>query len=343
MLRRELHKVFIRRKLLVLVIVVLAAEALIAFIGAGAELSNEEDRALYLSLCGEFSGKLTDEKREMLKHEKELFEEAGYACEGLEKYEKYLSGRNGGALFFSDADYAVKTGTPIVNACAWRALFGKPKQELLLASLMLVFVLVSETAENETNVTGLKRSSVFGGKRLYRLDAMIGLGLALTASASVSFIRFAAVALSYGLHGGNDSVAALSLFENSPLAAISLQGAFLFASALSALGLCAFTSLLFIIGRLSRSSVTTALCGVLIVILPPYVLKAPELYYASPVSLMQSVGFLIGDVVDEGAQFGGRIVWSTAAGRGSLAFSIFIALILVFSALTIYGRKEKKK
>lgn len=75
--------------------------------------------------------------------------------------------------------------------------------------------------------------------------------------------------------------------------------------------------------------------------MPPYIFKAPLLYYISPVSLMQSTGFLIGDVT-ETVQNSEKIVLSAAAGRGSLEVSLAIAMILIVLSFVITGRKEAK-
>lgn len=338
MLKRELHKVFLKRGLLYFFLIVLIGEAALIFSRVSRELPTKADRELYFSLVCAFSGELTDEKQAALADEKRLYEDAPFAMTDVELYSRYLSGRTGGAVFFEDADYAVSHGMPLVNGCLWRALFPKAAPDLLLAAAMLVFVIVSETAENETNVTMLKSTSQFGKKRLYLLDAAIGIVLAAVLSLSVSGFRFLAAANLFGLSGGGLPLVSHAAFENSPMSSISLLQGLVLVCTLSALGLAAYTALVFLIGRLTGSALTTALLSVLAVILPPYVLKAPVLYWFSPVSLMQSVGFLYGDVVWEGEQYGGRIVWSTAAGKGSLEASVVIAVALIAAAFIIGKR-----
>lgn len=342
MLKRELHKVFIKRGLVYFFLVVLVAEAGLIFSRVSRELPTAADRELYFSLVREFSGELTDEKKAALAEEKRLYDEALFAMDDMGQYSKYLSGRTGGWVFFEDADYAVSHGTQIINGCLWRALYPKASPDLLPAAAMLVFVIVSETAENETNVTMLKSTSPYGKKRLYRLDAAIGITLAGLLSLMVSVLRLAAAYRMFGLSGVGLPLESLPVFENSPMPSLSLLQGFLLVCTMSALGLAAYTSLAFMIGRLTGSALTTALISVLAVILPPYVLDAPALYYFSPVSLMQSIGFLYGDIVWEGEQYGGRIVWSTAAGRGSLAFSVCFALILMIAALTTGKRRMEQ-
>ncbi len=339
MLKRELHKIFIKRGLVYFFLVVLVAEAGLIFSRVSRELPTAADRELYFSLVREFSGELTDEKKAALAEEKRLYDEASFAMDDMGQYSKYLSGRTGGWVFFEDADYAVSHGTQIINGCLWRARYPKASPDLLPASAMLVFVIVSETAENETNVTMLKSTSPFGKKRLYCLDAAIGVVLAVILSFLISLFRLIAAARFFGLSAGGLPLDSLSAFENSPLSALSLAQGLVLVCVLNALGLAAYTSLVFVIGRATGSALTTALLSVLAVILPPYVLDAPALYYFSPVSLMQSIGFLYGDIVWEGEQYGGRIVWSTAAGRGSLAFSVCFALILMIAALTTGKRR----
>ena len=341
MLKQELKKVFLKRKLLFLVLLAFALEAWIAIRATSAELPASEDREQYLSLVNEFHGELTSEKLARIETEKALFEEALYMMEEPARYERYLSGQEGSAAFFRDADYAGKTNSPIINGLAWRGLFGKPRQDLILAALMLVFVLVCEISETETRAILLRKSSVFGHKRLYRLDALIGVCLAITLVVLSGVMRYVIVCFSFGLSDRGTSITALSIFENAPHAFLSLIRGYLFTRALAAVGLSAFTALLFILGRLLRSSISTALFGVLAVLMPPYIFKAPLLYYISPVSLMQSTGFLIGDVT-ETVQNSEKIVLSAAAGRGSLEVSLAIAMILIVLSFVITGRKEAK-
>ena len=341
MLERELHKVFIKRGLLYFFLVVLIAEAALIFARASRELPTKSDRELYFDLISTFSGEMTYEKQAVLAEEKRLYEDALFAVDDVGLYSKYLSGRTGGWVFFEDADYAVSHGKPIINGCHWRALYPNAAPDLLLAAAMLVFVIVAETAENETNVTMLKSTSPFGKKRLFRLDAAIGIALAVALSLLISLLRLIAAARLFGVSGGGLPLDSLSAFENSPLSALSLAQGLVLVCALNALGLAAYTSLVFVIGRATGSALTTALLSVLAVIMPPYVLKAPALYYFSPVSLMQSVGFLYGDVVWEGEEYGGRIVWSTAAGKGSLAASVLAALLIILAALILRKRRNQ--
>ncbi len=341
MLERELHKVFIKRGLLYFFLVVLIAEAVLIFSRVTRELPTRADRELYFDLISMFSGEMTAEKQAALAEEKRLYEDAPFAVDDVGLYSKYLSGRTGGWVFFEDADYAVSHGKPIINGCLWRALYPNAAPDLLLATAMLVFVIVSETAENETNVTMLKSTSPFGKKRLYCLDAAIGVVLAVILSFLISLFRLIAAARFFGLSAGGLPLDSLSAFENSPLSALSLAQGLVLVCALNALGLAAYTSLVFVIGRATGSALTTALLSVLAVILPPYVLKAPALYYFSPVSLMQSVGFLYGDVIWEGEEYGGRIVWSTAAGKGSLAVSVLAALLIILAVLIIRKRRNQ--
>ena len=340
MLKRELHKIFIRRGAAFLMLLVLIAEAALLLSGVSSELPSKADRELYFSLLDKFKGEPNSEKQAAIQHEKQLYGDAPGAIDNIGLYSSYLSGRTGGARFFEDADYATGHGTPIINGLMWRALYPKTRTDPILAGAMLVFVILAETAENETNVTQLKGASPFGRKRLYRLDAAIGFALALTLSLIVCVFRIIAAKCMFGLSDGNAPLAALPAFENSPLADLTLARGLILVSVLSALGLCAYTALVFIIGRLTGSALTTALVSVLALILPPYVFKAPALYYFSPVSLMQSTGFLIGDAVLEGEEYGGRIVLSAQAGKGSLAVSIVIAFLLIFAALITRKRRS---
>lgn len=339
MLKNELYKVFIKRKLIFLFLAILILESFIAFRGVSSELPTEEDKNHYLLLLNDLSGELTEEKKDKLLKEKALFDEAITIVEDPSTFEHYLSGRDGCTIFFKDADYAVRTGMPVINGCAWRALFGKPHQDLFLVAVQLVYVLLSEISENETNVTILKDASIKGRRRLYRIDVAIGFFLAILLSASVSLMRYIAVSNSFVLSDGGTIVQALDIFENSPFSQLSLAGAYFSTCMFKAVGLCAYTALVFIIGRIVCSSLTTALVSALVVTIPPYMLKAPGLYYFSPISLMQSTGFLYGNVVEEGTQIGGRIVWSTAAGKGALEVSLLIASILIATAF-ITGRRR---
>ena len=339
MLKRELHKIFIKRGLVFFVLLALMAEAAVIFSGVSEELPTKADRELYFSLLDRFKGELTGEKQTEIQTEKKLYEDAPGAVDDIETYSCYLAGRTGGARFFEDADYAIERGTPIINGLMWRSLYPKTRPDLILAAVMLVFVILAETAENETNVTMLKSTSSLGRKRLYRLDVVIALALALVLSLIACAFRLAAVGCVFGFSDGNTPLPALSMFENSTLSNLTLVRGFALVSLLAALGLCGYAALVFIIGRLTGSALTTALVSVLALILPPYIFKAPVLYYFSPISLMQSTGFLIGDVVLEGAEYGGRIVLSAAAGKGSLVFSIIFAFLLIAAALIIQKRR----
>ena len=348
MIKQELKKIFLKRRLILLIAFILAAEAVLSAVGIRSELKTAADREVYTDLYNEFSGGMTAEKAEAIIAQKALFENApftapdGYSTENMEKVSRYLTGRLGATVFFEDADYAVRTGKPIVNGAAWRVLFPKERPDLLLAAAMLVFVIITETAENETNITLIKHTSPNGRRKLYLLDTAIGLALAVLLYAAAATIRLLAVSAAFGHSEWRSPLTALSLFENSPFASLALGQGWLFTIVLGTLGLSAFTSLMFLFGRLLRSSLTTALAGLLSVILPPYILDAPFIYYFSPVSLMQSVGFLFGDVFVEGQEYGGRIVFSTAAGTGSLVVSVCIAVLLIAAAMVYCGERRKR-
>ena len=364
MLKQTLKKIFLKRKLLLAVLLLVLIETGIGVFEAANAFPTELDRATYQRLVSHFAGPLSDAKRAELETEQLLFENARELQEYLtdavrssvidpEDYQNdsallsaYLRGRGGYEAFLEDVSYAESgTDRQLVNRVGWTFLLGKERVDILLCMVLLLFVIVSEVSENETNFRLLRRTTVFGKKKTHILNVTVGVCLAAALSAVIMGIRFLLAWKLLGLTGGSAPAESLSMFQNTAYGSLTVSQAFLFVSGIRILGAMGYTALCFLFGAVFLSSLTAALGGVLTVILPPYILSSPALYYVSPVSLLLGSGFLFGRVSETVGEQEEKaeIVFSVAAGKPALYFSVIFAVLLIFSALLFAERKEENR
>ena len=360
MVIQELRKIFWKRKLLLALALVLLFEGMLAWRGADGIFSSTQDKRVYMDLLQSYAGDLTPEKRERLDQELETYENAQELM--VQAEEQYQNGELTGEGFdartaelapyranlaarsdFAEAArYAeAKPGRTLVNQLAWNELFDTDRVDFLLSVLLILFAILAFVSEDETDFRQIKQTTVHGKKAVYRIDAVLGVALAVLSVSLTSLFRWLAAGSLLNPGSMNAPLDSLKIFENSPFSNLSLAEGYLLATGLKAVGYTAFVCLCFLFGQWFRSALTVSLAGLLTVLLPPYMLKAPARYDCSPVSLMLSVGFLRGDVY---VDLGGSGFWeSRAAGKPALWISLAAAVILILLAFFTLGKREGKK
>lgn len=360
MLRQELKKIFIKRYFLLFVIGVLIIELVMCITQSKDCFSSDYDKETYEKYIAAYSGELTEEKAELIalnfeylnnpdewkSKSKELLRKGKITNEEYNIIEKLLQetklGSLGASVFQEDYEYfSSKTGREIINAKAWIFIFGSEKIDLFLVLLCIVFAVSAFVSENETNITLMKNTAPKGGKKLYRKDLLLGVSFITLFSFVINVMRLCVGVVQFSVNDLASSLESLSLFENTSYN-ISLIEGYIFATTIKAVGYGAFMALCFVLGNVFDSAVTVVMGGMLSVLLPQYVFKAPIIYYLSPISLMLSNGFLFGDSVLSGEDYGGTVVLSVSSGQWALPISLITA-ILIFAVAFFYVKKRGER
>ena len=349
MLKQELKKVFLKRRFLLVILALLAAEAVICLGSARREGFSGFDRETYEYFVQAFCGELTDEKSkrletvflyldsadEALMFGEEFYQSGEFTREAFLQLQtelsRYLSGRTGLNVFRAQCDYAAsKPGRQIINGEAWKEIFSNEPADIVCVLAIIIFTVSAFVAENETNFALLRISTPKGKRSVYRTDLTLGMCTAAAFSFACSALRFFIVAAKWHVQDFIAPLESLQLFENTAFGGSLLQG-YLAVTLLKSLGAAAFCAFCFILGNLFASSVSVFLAGLLGVLLPQYLLRDARIYYFSPVSLLRGTGFLFGSVIieEEGAL---PFVEREAAGLIALPVSLCVAAVIAVAA-----------
>ncbi len=351
MLKNELKKIFLKRGFLFVVLFLLILEIGCSLISLNEIFETKKDKEKYIDFISIYEGVVSEEKKERIEMENELYSNANQNKEtlkielengsiSLEEFNErsmqiteYLAGKEVFEVFYEECEYAFSDSAnrQIINTkiCNW--LFGKEKLDLFYVITIIICVLISVIAENESNFISIKNTCKKGNEKLYYLDLNICYFYAGGVSLLLSLIRLF-LALSYcGKVNFSASLQSLALFENSEYD-ISLFQGFLIISMLKMLGGVAFSALCVIAGYYVKSSLNVLFFSLFVAIIPPYVFSSPILYYIAPVSLLISNGYFFGDVVVSGNDVGGTIVYSTSVSIVALFLSVIFALCLIISS-----------
>ena len=171
----EIYKVFIKRKLIILLIAVLIIECAITFSSLNKSTVMDEDSLIvYNQYIDEYGGELTDEKREKIEH----IIETTRRSETLksEKRSEYLKGNitleeykvslkkiqedtkgEEGFFRFVDAYYhAVNSNISLADSHIWDVLFGYGSIDFLLVIFVIMMVISLTVYDDETGTNKLK-------------------------------------------------------------------------------------------------------------------------------------------------------------------------------------------
>lgn len=360
MLKQELKKIFIKRHFLIFVVAMLIIEFAMCIAQSEDYFSSDYDKGAYEKYVAAYGGELTEEKVKLIELNFEyLTDTEGWKTKGNELckngkitaadyqlVEELLQetklGSIGASEFQEDYEYfSAKNGREIINAKAWTFIFGSEKIDFFLVLLCIVFAVSAFVSENETNITLMKNTAPKGGKKLYRKDLLLGVSFITLFSFVINAMRLCVGIVQFSVNDFTSSLESLSLFENTSYN-ISLIEGYIFITIIKAVGYGAFMALCFVLGNVFDSAVTVVMGGVLSVLLPQYVFKAPIIYYLSPISLMLSNGFLFGDSVLSGEDYGGTVVLSVSSGQWALPISLITAT-LIFAVAFFYVKKRGER
>lgn len=360
MLKQELKKIFLKRYFLLFVIGVLVIEFAMCIAQSEDYFNSDYDKEAYEKYVAAYSGELTQAKAELMALNFEYInnpDEWKSKCNELlrkgkitnevyhlieELFQESKLGSLGVSVFQEDYEYfSSKTGREIIHAKAWSFIFGSEKIDFFLVLLCIVFAVSAYVSENETNITLMKNTAPKGGKNLYRNDLLLGVSFITLFSFVIDAMRLCVGIAQFSVNDFTSSLESLSVFENTSYN-ISLIEGYIFTTTIKAVGYGAFMALCFVLGNVFDSAVTVVMGGVLSVLLPQYVFKAPIIYYLSPISLMLSNGFLFGDSVLSGEDYGGTVVLSVSSGQWALPISLITAT-LIFAVAFFYVKKRGER
>ena len=349
MLRQELKKIFLKRYFLVILVVVLLAEGVMCISQSRNTFNSYFDKETYEHYINTYGGPLTEEKKKVIElnlaglYDETVLKDGTLPKAQMQQVETLLAasvrGRLGVEQFREVYDYAVaKDGRDIIHANAWNYLFGTERMDFFCILAVILFIVLTFVAENETNITLMKYATAKGKKHLYRMDLLLGILFAALLSLAVSALRFGVGVAQFSIHDFTSPLESLPLFENTRYS-VTLLGGYLLIAGIKALGLAAFMALCFLLGNLFASSVTVAMGGLLAVLLPQYVLNAPLIYYIPPVSLLLGNGLFFGTVELE-IENSLPLVLSVSSGVVALPLSLLGALLLLGAAVCITRKRR---
>lgn len=307
----EIYKVFIKRKLIILLIAVLIIECAITFSSLNKSTVMDEDSLIvYNQYIDEYGGELTDEKREKIEH----IIETTRRSETLksEKRSEYLKGNitleeykvslkkiqedtkgEEGFFRFVDAYYhAVNSNISLADSHIWDVLFGYGSIDFLLVIFVIMMVISLTVYDDETGTNKLKFTLKKGKSTLISAQIITAILISFVLPAFVFAGRLVIARVFFNLDGFNNPISFSEVFSFSPWNITLIEGYF-YINLIKILGYVYLAILTMVIGQLCHSSLSTIFVGIISVYIPGYVLTDIWEKYMLPLpsSLLSGNGY----------------------------------------------------
>lgn len=353
----EAYKLFIKRGLLIVFVICLAAEALLCVKNANAvKLNDQDDQKRYDFYMSEFAGELTEEKQkkieELIEQDAELasvkndldrqyinrqITEKEYE-EGIKKYNERAVGRNGFNVFVGDFQNTVDSGRYLIDQKPWVVLFGNESIDFILMLFVILSVVLLSVYDEESGANSLTFPTENGKGRKWCSQFAVLIFTTVLSSAAVSAVKYLAVDMAYGLENGSFLLSNIETFFNSTKENSILDG-YIAVSLIKMFGAVYMAVLTLFFGTLVKQSLLTFFTSFAVVFLPNYILHDREYKYLIPLpsAFLTANGYLYGDNV-------GDIVYFKALSTAqATVVTLLAAIILVSLSVASYFMTVRRK
>lgn len=327
LLFEEFFKVFIKRKLLFLLIALLIYEFLSVYSKAeSVKLKDVEAQSRYELLFEQFEGEITEEKTVSVENlgqtvntiskEKQTLNEQFISRqinedeyqEKLLEYEKKVKGINGVRLFTDEYLGEMLQSGFVFNQKPWGVLFGKESIDFFFCVFLLLFSLLLIVSEEESGIKRVVFPTPNGKGAIWFVDILLIVVVSFLTSFLISGVRYFSVNVCYPLHSQEIPFYYLEQFQNSRFR-FSLQEAYFAVSFVKALGAVFFSLTVAAIGMMSKQALITSFLSFLVIFLPGYVFSSSYVKYLIPLpsALLTANGFFFGMRESYGTVFSNEI------------------------------------
>lgn len=353
----EAYKLFIKRGLLIVFVICLAAEVFLCVKNANAvKLSDRDDQKRYDFYMSEFAGELTEEKQkkieELIEQDAELatikdnlnrlyikrqITEKEYE-KGIKKYNERAVGRNGFNVFVQDYQNTLGSGRRLIDQKPWTVLFGNESIDFIFVLFIILSVVLLNIYDEESGANCLTFPTENGKGHKWCSQFTVLILTAALSSAAVSAVKYLVVDMVYGLENSSFLLSNLEAFFGTSKE-LSLLGGYVTLSLVKIFGAVYTATLALFFGTVLKQSLLTLFTAFAIVFLPNYILPDREYKYFLPLpsAFLTANGYLYGDNV-------GDIVYFKALSTvQSTVVASLAAIILVSLSVASYLMTARRK
>lgn len=277
MLRELLRKLFIKRKFLFLLAIVLCLTVFQTQSSVKKNLlSDVGARAAYEEAMEKYGGELTKEKRQMIESEKKEQDKISAKKESMKEeykngnisYKEYseelaslkesLAQNNGFNAFYEKYLKAVKNNTDIIDDIPWKTLL-EMKVNMADVLLVIIAVLILNVSDFENGVSVFHKSTrMFRLVEIYNFLLIVILPFALALLQNI--VKYITAEICYGVAFHNFSPG-LIITEETFFKAPTLISQFLINILVCAASLVALSLVTYIAGKITKKTLPTAATG----------------------------------------------------------------------------------
>lgn len=307
----ELYKLFIKRRFVVLLILLLIFETVSFCISLENRIDLDADSAAVYKACmNEYSGELTDEKIQRieaaieeryfntdLKNELDRRLAANditnreYKSELVILKEK-VKGTEGFNRFLNAYYDAADNGQYLADTTVWDVLFGNGGIDFFCVITVILMIIALTVYDDEIGINRLKFSSKNGKAALISVQLGITCLMSVLIPVVIFVGKFLIAKKIFGLDGFQNPLNTAKIFEFTQWD-LSLFDAYVYLSMIKIAGCVYLAFLTMVIGQVCKSSLYTMFIGLVSVYVPAYVLSTVQKRYLIPIpsSLLTAVGY----------------------------------------------------
>ncbi len=357
LIKYEAYKLFIKRRLLLILTVCIAAEAVTAYNSAEkAKIDNYESQQKYEYYISVYAGELTEEKQneinsliekdESITDEKKQLVQSYVAREitdreyeeKLKTYNEYSIGHNGFEMFVQDFQNAAENKTYLIDQRPWNVLFGNESIDFILVLFIIISVVLLSVYDEESGANSITFPTVRGKKHKWLSHFVILIMTAAFMSVAISVVRYVIINIAYGFNNCNFRIGNIDLFYKSERNLTLIQG-YILISAIKIFGAVYLAVTAYFIGAVFKQSLLTIFSSFTLTFLPNYIFPDREYKYLIPFpsAFLTANGYLFGDQINDIVYFKSLNIMQIV-----LIISIAAAISVVFMLISYFKTVRRK-
>lgn len=366
MLRKELYKIFIKNKLLAIIVIGIIVQGIMwCRLGEVPKFQNYETQKFYEEYVSAFEGKVTDETREKIKDD--YFEGLNVQANSSKLLDKLLNGKISeeeykeqikkydddskdlSALGTLYSEYVTGKKEYALLKNAWENFFTSMDIELVTFLMVVMVALVTVRCEKESSMELYNLTSKKGREKLAMVKILMVMGFCVAVSAIMYLLKFEIMAMKFGTTGWNFPLCSIDCFSTARIDVSIIQGFVLFFFIKTA-GWVYIGIMAMVVASLFKSVATVGTGIICVVILPAYFalkINGDEEIYKFPLAngLLKARGYVMGDYVnnDEILQSNFKMLSKKAVMAVAIVDVVIFAICLEIVFFKLSGKRVRFK